>query len=48
LNLVNAGLLCLGNYYSGRRAVETLNLPQTPVEQAIEDAVRWFRGPTCP
>ncbi|NQV03775.1 MAG: NAD-dependent epimerase/dehydratase family protein, partial [Bacteroidia bacterium] len=43
LSLVNARLLCLGNYYSGRKAVEALELPQTPIETAIREAIAWFR-----
>jgi dihydroflavonol-4-reductase len=43
LNNINARLLLLDNFYSGKKAVKELALPQTPVEQAIEDAVRWFR-----
>ena len=30
-------------YVSSARAVEELGLPQTPVEEALEKAVRWFR-----
>lgn len=30
-------------YRTGRRAVEELGVPQTPMEQAVEKAVRWFR-----
>lgn len=43
LNYVNARLLCLGNYYSGEKAREVLQMPRTPVEDAIGDAIRWFR-----
>lgn len=43
LNLVNTRLLCLGNYYSGQKAVEALDLPQTPIEDAIREAIGWFR-----
>lgn len=42
LDRVNARLLTMGNYYSGRKAVKELGLPQTPVETAIEDAIAWF------
>lgn len=44
LNRVNARCLTLGNYYSGRKAVEELGLPQTPVETAIREAMQWFRA----
>ena len=30
-------------YVSSAKAVQQLGLPQTPVEQALEKAVRWFR-----
>lgn len=30
-------------YRSGRRAVEELGVPQTPMRQAVEKAVRWFK-----
>jgi dihydroflavonol-4-reductase len=42
LNNVNARLLLMDNYYSGRKAVEALAMPQTPVETAIADALSWF------
>lgn len=42
LNSINAGLLCADNYYTPAKAVRALNLPQTPVIQAIEDALEWF------
>ncbi|MBV5314594.1 MAG: NAD-dependent epimerase/dehydratase family protein [Prolixibacteraceae bacterium] len=42
LNSVNAQLLCTDNYYSSQKAVQNLNLAQTPVSQAIEDAMEWF------
>ena len=42
LNPINASMLCVGNYYSAAKAVKYLNLPQTPVEQAITDALEWF------
>ena len=42
LNIVNARLLTSGYYYSGKKAVHELALPQTPVENAIQDALEWF------
>ncbi|MBN1790992.1 MAG: NAD-dependent epimerase/dehydratase family protein [Bacteroidales bacterium] len=42
LNLVNAKILCVGNYYSSAKAVDELGLPQTPVDKAIADALEWF------
>ena len=43
LSLANARLLCLENYYSGKKAVEALELPQTPIETAIGEAIAWFK-----
>ena len=42
LNLANARLLCADNYYSPDKAIRELNMPQTQVSQAIEDAMEWF------
>ncbi len=42
LNAINARLLCADNYYSPEKAVRELDLPQTPIAQAIEDAIEWF------
>jgi dihydroflavonol-4-reductase len=43
LNPVNARILCVDNYYSSAKAVSELMLPQTPVDNAISDALKWFR-----
>ncbi|HLO61142.1 MAG TPA: NAD-dependent epimerase/dehydratase family protein [Bacteroidales bacterium] len=43
LNSINAEILRTGNYYTGLKAVHELNMPQTPVETAIKDAMQWFR-----
>jgi dihydroflavonol-4-reductase len=42
LNLNNAKILCVGNYYTSAKAVSELGLPQTPVDIAIADALEWF------
>ncbi|MFC5408603.1 NAD-dependent epimerase/dehydratase family protein [Larkinella bovis] len=42
INRINAQLITQPNYYSGAKARWVLNLPQTPVRQSIEDAIRWF------
>jgi len=42
LTRINSKILCIENYYSPAKAVEELGLPQTPVEQAITDAMEWF------
>jgi len=44
LNLVNSRLLSTGFYYSGKKAVRELGMPQTPVDTAISDTLEWFRG----
>jgi dihydroflavonol-4-reductase len=43
ISLTNMQIISLNNYYTGIKAVKTLNLPQTPVEKAIRDAISWFR-----
>jgi dihydroflavonol-4-reductase len=43
LNRINANILCTGNYYTPEKAVTELGMPQTPVEQAVADALQWFR-----
>jgi len=43
LNLVNARLLCIENYYSSQKAVRELKIPQTPIDEAITDAIKWFK-----
>lgn len=42
LNYSTARIACDGQYYSAARAVAELNMPQTPVDQAIVDAFQWF------
>lgn len=42
LNIFNARILCEGNYYTNLKAVKELDLPQTPVDRAIFDAIEWF------
>jgi dihydroflavonol-4-reductase len=42
LNEINAKLLQADNYYSPAKAVSELQLPQTPIEKAISDALAWF------
>ena len=44
LNFTNAQLLCADNYYSPVTAISEFQLPQTPIEDAISDALNWFRG----
>jgi dihydroflavonol-4-reductase len=42
LNDVNSQLVVIGNYYSGRKAVDELKMPQTPIENAIREAIEWW------
>jgi dihydroflavonol-4-reductase len=42
-NWINANILCEGNYYSNKKAVKELNMPLTPVDVAVEDAISWFK-----
>ncbi|UCF96922.1 MAG: NAD-dependent epimerase/dehydratase family protein [Spirochaetaceae bacterium] len=41
LKLVNLALS--EHYYTARRAVQELEMPQTPIETAIDEAFQWFR-----
>lgn len=43
-NYANVSMLTIENYYTGAKAVAELQMPQTPIEEAIEDAVSWFAG----
>ena len=43
-NYVNARLLSLDNYYSGQRARDELQMPHTSLDDAIREALAWFRA----
>ena len=43
LTLPMARVSCHGHYYHAQKAVKELGLPQTPVDVAISDTIRWFR-----
>jgi dihydroflavonol-4-reductase len=43
LTLVLVKLAISEHYYTARKAIQALQLPQTPVEVAIDDAFKWFR-----
>jgi dihydroflavonol-4-reductase len=43
LTLVLVKLAIAEHYYTARKAVQALQLPQTPVEVAIDEAFKWFR-----
>lgn len=44
LNLTNARLLCLNLYYNASKARRELQMPQTPIEETINDTMIWFRN----
>jgi len=44
LNYTNARLLCVPNYYTPEKARLELDLPFTPIEEAVHEAVEWFRA----
>ncbi len=44
--LLNASMIAVandGHYFTARKAITELDLPQTPVEQAIAEAFDWFK-----
>jgi len=43
LTLVLVKMALAEHYYTARKAVQALQLPQTPVEVAIDEAFKWFR-----
>ena len=43
LSITNMKALCIKNYYSNQKSVSELNLKYQPVENAIRDAVSWFK-----
>lgn len=43
LNYSSAYMLCLYNYYSGKKSERELGLSYTPIEKAIGNALNWFR-----
>ncbi len=43
LNNTSACLLCLNNYYTGKKSERELHLAYTPVEDAITGAFHWFK-----
>ena len=43
LTLTNMRIICRGEYYSGRKAVEELGIELHPLEDSIMDAIDWFR-----
>ncbi|MBO9730189.1 MAG: NAD-dependent epimerase/dehydratase family protein [Chitinophaga sp.] len=43
LNYSTAYMLCLDNYYSGKKSERELHLQYTPVETAVSGAFTWFK-----
>jgi dihydroflavonol-4-reductase len=43
LNYSTAYMLCLDNYYSGKKSERELQLHYTPVETAVSGALTWFK-----
>ena len=43
LSLNNARILCADDYYTSAKAIEELQMPQTPIQSAVEEAIQWFR-----
>ncbi|MFN7118647.1 MAG: NAD-dependent epimerase/dehydratase family protein [Saprospiraceae bacterium] len=42
VSYANSSLLTIDNYYTPKKAVDELKMPQTPLAEAIADAVSWF------
>lgn len=42
ISSMNLNQLLIKEYYSNKKAVEELKMPQKPIEQAIEEALNWF------
>lgn len=43
LNYSTARLLCLNNYYTGKKTEEHFNIKYKPVDTAIKEAIAWFK-----
>ncbi|MFP4506238.1 MAG: NAD-dependent epimerase/dehydratase family protein [Cyclobacteriaceae bacterium] len=39
-----AKVSCDGHYFSARKAIEELKMPQTPIETAIKECYEWFKA----
>lgn len=44
LTMANMKILCIGNYYTNRKAASALGLTTRPIEHGISAAVRWFES----
>lgn len=43
LHYATAHLLCLYNYYSGKKSERELRVRYTPIRQAVQDALNWYQ-----
>lgn len=43
VSLAVARLSLIHNYFTSAKAVEELNMPQTPIKQAVVEALEWFK-----
>jgi dihydroflavonol-4-reductase len=43
LSINNARILNSNDYYTGAKAVRELNMPQTPISNAVSEAIGWFK-----
>jgi dihydroflavonol-4-reductase len=43
LSVSNAKILSSDDYYTGAKAVRELNMPQTPISNAVSEAIGWFK-----
>lgn len=43
VSLAVARLSLITNYYTSAKAIRELNMPQTPIKQAVEEAFDWFK-----
>ncbi len=43
INFSTASLLCLDNYYSGKKSERELNIRYTSIDKAVRGALSWFR-----
>lgn len=42
LTYLNSKLICIDNYYSGQKAVETFGLKFKPIKKAVDEALDWY------
>lgn len=43
LDPVTAHILCIRNFYTAEKAIRELNMPQTPIERAIQESWEWLQ-----